>query len=179
MESNIAFAGRFGSGKTTLARATAKKLRIGYAGFGATLKRVAGERGISVTRDNLQALGEELVRDTPEELCRRVISDREPSNSAQLAIDGLRHAKVYEILRQMSATKQLVCVFVTLPDEIRIQRIKAREELTDAQIQEMDSHSTEIQVNTAIRALADITVDNSKSVQSVVADIVSSLSRFP
>src|SRR5438105_7751741 len=144
MGPDIVFAGKFGSGKTTLARATAEKLGIGYAGFGVTLKHIAAERGIAATRNNLQSLGEQLVRDVPEELCRRVIADRKPASSARMVIDGLRHARIYEILTRLSEPKRLVVVFVTLPNDIRLKRIKAREELTDAQIGEIDAHSTEL-----------------------------------
>lgn len=166
------FAGRFGSGKTTLARATAVTLHGGYAGFGATIKRIAIERSLGITRDNLQTLGEELVRDAPEELCRRVLAEREPHNSERLIIDGLRHKEIYDILRRLSEPKRLICIFVTLADDIRIRRIKAREPLLDSQIGDIDAHSTEVQVNTGIRSLADITIDNSKPIEQVVHAIV-------
>jgi thymidylate kinase len=171
MESDLVFAGLFGSGKTTLARATAPRLRGGYAGFGATIKRIAIEHSLPTTRERLQALGEELVRDAPEELCRRVIAEREPRDSARSTIDGLRH-KVYEILRQLSKPKPLLCIFVDLPNDLRIQRIKAREVLSDSRISRIDHHSTEIQVGTVIRSLADIIVDNSKPIQAVIDEIV-------
>lgn len=174
MEADIVFAGKFGSGKTTLARATAEKLGVRYAGFGVTLKRIAAERGIPATRENLQSLGEQLVCDAPDELCRRVIAEREPS-LVPMVIDGLRHARIYEILKRLSGPRRLVLVFVTLPNDIRIQRIKGREQLTDAQIKEIDAHSTELEVDSTIRALADLTVDNSPPIEHMVAEITRGL----
>jgi len=172
MQSDIVFSGRFGSGKTTLARATAASLGGGYAGFGATIKRIAVERSLPTTREDLQALGEQLVLDRAEELCRRVIAERDPPVAARSIIDGLRHKEVYEILRRLSEPKRLLCIFVDLPNDIRIERIKAREAWSDSQISQIDHHSTEIQVGTVIRSLADIIVDNSKSIQSVIDEIV-------
>jgi dephospho-CoA kinase len=177
MESDIVFSGRFGSGKTTLAHATAASLGGGYAGFGATIKRIAIEHSLPITRENLQALGEQLVRERAEELCRRVIAERQPNDAARSIIDGLRHKEVYDILRRLSGPKRLLCVFVDIPDDIRIQRIKAREPLSDLQISQIDNHSTEIQVGTVIRSLADISVDNSKSIRAVVDEIVRAINQ--
>jgi dephospho-CoA kinase len=177
MKSDIVISGRFGAGKTTLARATAASLGGGYAGFGATIKRIALERSLPITREYLQALGEQLVRERAEELCRRVIAEREALGAARTVIDGLRHKEVYEILRRLSEPKRLLCIFIDLPDDLRIARIKAREALSDSQISQIDHHSTEIQVGTTIRSLADITVDNSKSIQSVADEIVSAINQ--
>jgi len=72
----------------------------------------------------------------------------------------------------MSEPKPLICFFVSLADNIRIQRVKARASLSESQIKQIDEHLTEVQVNAEIRSSADMIVDNSKPIESVVDEIV-------
>ncbi len=85
IEHNILFfAGRLGSGKTTLSRAVANQLGARWNSFGNTVRKIAGERSLPMSRQNLQQLGSDLVDQTPEWFCNRVVAEAEPNEGTFL-----------------------------------------------------------------------------------------------
>jgi dephospho-CoA kinase len=171
MKSNLVFAGRIGSGKTHVSKAVASALGFRWNSFGSTLKNIAVERGLTINRENLQALGEKMVAGEPEELCRRVLGDAEPAGPQPIVIDGLRHRHIRDMLQQLLAPQQLLVVYIDVPDAIRLERLRVRDGLSEADIQKFEKHSTEIQVAAEIRGMADLVIDNSGPLSETVAAI--------
>jgi dephospho-CoA kinase len=172
MKTNLVFSGRIGSGKTQVSKAVAEALGLPWNSFGATIKNIALERNLPTVRKNLQSLGEHLVASEPEELCRRVLNEAKPSVAQPIVIDGLRHRHIRDLLQRLLAPAPLVVVFVHAPDAIRLERLRVRDGLTDSQVQGFEEHSTEIQVATEIRDIADLIADNSGALAATVTNII-------
>ncbi len=153
----------------------ATSLGFQWNSFGSTIKNIAVEQSLGTDRKSLQALGEKLVANQPEDLCRRVIAEAEASSTQPIVIDGLRHQHILEILQRLLSPAHLAVVFVDVSDSVRMERLRVRDGLTDLQVQELETHSTETQVDAAIRKLADFVVDNSGTLESTVAELVARL----
>jgi len=172
MKANLVFAGRIGCGKTQVSKAVASALGFRWNSFGSTLKNIAGERGLPITRQDLQVLGERMVATEPEELCRRVLVEAKPFGSQPIVIEGLRHRHIREVLLRLLIPQLLVVVYIDLPDDLRLERLRVRDGLTDAEVRKMEEHSTEIQVAAEIRSISDHIVDNSGVLSATVAAII-------
>ena len=172
MQTNLLFAGRIGSGKTDVSKAVAEALGSRWNSFGAALKKIAAARGLPITRDNLQSLGEQMVACEPDDLCNRVLADAGPAGQQLVIIDGLRHRHICDVLKALLAPQPVRVVYVEVCDEVRRERLRNRDALTDAELERLEKHSTEIQVATDIRGLADLIVDNSGPLEGTVAMIV-------
>jgi cytidylate kinase len=172
MDANFVFCGPLGSGKTEVSKTVAAKTGSRWTSFGATLKRIAAERTIPIDREHLQALGEELVSRMPEAFCHRVLDEAEPQGQQHIVVDGLRHAEIFPILQRLSQPRRLVCIFVDVTNQVRLERIKLRDHATESQIAKWESHSTEIEVQLSVRRLADCVVDNSDEVETTVEKVL-------
>lgn len=172
MNANLAFSGRLGSGKTTVSKLLAERVGARWNSFGNTVKRIARERGIPVEREALQALGAELVSNSPEALCERVISEAEPSSGCGVVLDGLRHTVILKHLRQSLLPSLLIPIFVDVDEAVRLDRIKRRGGLSIEELRRLESHSTEVEVMAALRKSAQLRVDNSGTPANAVEEIL-------
>jgi dephospho-CoA kinase len=99
----IAFAGRIGAGKSSVAKALADHLGWKLASFGAYVRTVVSSRGLSLSRESLQAVGEELEAKDTTALCRAVLNAAFWQPGEPLVIEGIRHVRVLEILKTLVA----------------------------------------------------------------------------
>lgn len=172
MNLHLAFAGKLGSGKTAVSRAVAAHLGARRNGFGNTIRSIALERCWGTTRKDLQDLGAQLVKDTPEFLCQRAIADCGAAAGEILVLDGLRHASILQLLRAQLAPSSLACVLVEAPDDIRFERIARRDGLNLSEVKLLELHSTEREVGDSLLGLADLVVSNPASVDVAVAEVL-------
>jgi cytidylate kinase len=172
MNANLAFSGKLGSGKTTVSKLLAERIGARWNSFGDTVKRIARERGIPAEREALQALGAELVSNSPEAFCQRVVSEAQPSSGHDLVVDGLRHTAILKHLQRILLPGTLIPVFVDVDEDIRLDRIKRRGGLSIEDLRRLESHSTEVEVMAALRGSAQLTVDNSGAPADAVDNIL-------
>lgn len=172
MNGNLVFCGRLGSGKTKLSKGVAMALGACWTGFGPTIKRIAVERGMPVTRTDLQTLGADLVCNDPVALCRRVIDEASVSGDQRLVIDGLRHRSIYDALSLLSKPRRLWCIYVDVADAVRFVRLMARDALDLDAIKTLDAHSTETQVPETLRRLADHIADNNGELDDTLRGVL-------
>jgi cytidylate kinase len=172
MSANLAFSGKLGSGKTTVSKLLAERVGARWNSFGNTVKRIAQERGLPMEREALQALGEELVSNSPKAFCQRVISEAEPSSGRGLVLDGLRHTVILKHLQQSLLPSLLIPVFVDVDEPVRLDRIQRRGGLSIEDLRRLESHSTEVEVMAALRSLAQLRVNNSGTPGSAVEEIL-------
>lgn len=71
----------------------------------------------------------------------------------------------------MLLPQRLILIFVDVAESIRIQRIINRGDCDLATLNELESHSTEIQVITSLRSSAEFIADNSGTLESAVDGI--------
>jgi len=172
MNPNIVFSGRIGSGKTQVSKAVAAALGYRWNSFGVTLKAIAVDRDLPTTRESLQELGATMVAEAPEELCSRLLVGFKPEGLQSMIIDGLRHQHVYSVLQSLFLPSPLLLVYVDVLDPIRLQRLSLRDSKNIEEIHCLDQHSTEVQVATNIRNLADFVVDNSGQLTSTLSSVL-------
>jgi dephospho-CoA kinase len=165
----VVVSGKIASGKTTFSRALATELGTGCVGFGDEVRAIAAARGQPFTREVLQPIGEELVRDRPKELCEAVLKRGGYLPGSGLVIEGLRHVEVLTLLRTMLTQEDIVHVHILSPEELRMERIVSRGRAGDS-TPTIDSHSTEIQLSRELPEVADVTIDGEREVADMVAD---------
>jgi dephospho-CoA kinase len=158
----VGVAGAIGSGKSELSRALADERGWSRVSFGDFVRGQAEARGVEPTRENLQALGEQLIDELgAPEFVRRVLSDYVAADV--LVVDGVRHLPVDEELRKISA--QYLLIFVEVDDETRRRRLSDREGL-EVDLFAIDRHSTEREV-LLLRERADAIVGGADSASAL------------
>ena len=160
MKPIFTFSGPIGSGKSTVSKEFAERVGAKWNSFGSTVRRVALSQGTEPTRENLQKLGESLVKNEGQEFCRQVLAGAEAEAEDMVVIDGVRHADVLETLRRIVGPRRLVAIFVDAPFELREKRVKARDGLSRDAILRLQTHSTEIQVEASLKEKADLILLN-------------------
>jgi cytidylate kinase len=168
LKTSLIFCGKLGSGKSTVSRGVASRIGAQWNGFGSTVMSIAIERKLPIDRGQLQTLGAQLVRETPDYFCDRVLSGAGYSTGHVVVLDGLRHESILTLLRKKLAPDNLLCIYVEVEDEIRIERVARRSSLNEDEVRRLDMHSTEIQVEKALRSLSELVVDNSQSPELAV-----------
>jgi len=167
-----AFAGRMGSGKTTLTKALAKAVGCKRASFGDYVRHVVKGRGLKQTRENLQKIGTELLEQDRLGFCSEVLYHSGWTPGEPLVIDGLRHAETIELIQQLVSPLRLKIVYIKVDDGIRLERLSARGEGERDALSVAESHTSEQQVGTILAQRADLTIDGGGSIQESTRKIV-------
>jgi dephospho-CoA kinase len=168
----IAFAGKIGSGKTTITKSLADVLGWSRASFGDYVRKVVRERGLEETRVVLQRVGTELLRADPRDFCRSVLLSAGWRTGQDLLIDGLRHAETIEIIRQLTQAETFRIVFVRIKEEVRLQRLEGYEENVPSYRATVEAHSSEAQVTSNLAESATLVVDNDGPLQATISEIL-------
>ncbi len=167
----VAFAGKIGSGKTTITKSLADILAWRRASFGDYVREVARQRGLDDTREVLQVVGTELLRADIRGFCRSVLAHSGWRPGQNLLIDGLRHLETVEVIREITQAATFSIVFVKISEEVRLQRLLSREG-SDERRTQVERHSSEAQVTSLLAGIADRTFDNDGLLQDTVSEIV-------
>lgn len=168
----LGFAGSIASGKSTLSIDVALSLGWQRVSFGDYVRTVAQRQELGESREVLQAVGESLVKKGIEQFCRAVLAQVDWEPGQPLVIDGIRHGETVSILRWLVAPSELLLVFVAVNESTRKTRLAERG-LTDYELrQQFEKHSTEAQVRTVLRGMADFTVDSTRKIEELVKEIV-------
>jgi dephospho-CoA kinase len=166
----LAFAGRIGSGKTTLTTALAKVLGYSRASFGDYVRHVVQTRGMDQTRENLQRIGTDLLEGDRLAFCNEVLRHSGWTAGDGLVIDGLRHAETIELIQRLTHPLKLKIIYLQIDDSLRLERLAARGDAEALWLAE--SHSSEQQVASILAQRADLTIDGGDSVHESVQRLV-------
>jgi cytidylate kinase len=151
----IAFSGMPQTGKTTLARRLGHELKCKFVSFGDFVRQQANRRGIrNPTRRDLQDLGQRLVRDDVKGFCREALRTVNFMPGEQIVIDGVRHKEVLEAVSIVSPQQPIKLIYLAASVTTRKARTTRNLDL-DA----IDAHEVESQVQTDVKALADFVID--------------------
>ncbi|MDR0731613.1 MAG: AAA family ATPase [Treponema sp.] len=135
----ILISGKIGSGKTYFANKIAEKYHLDHVTFSDYIKAICEQRGLEITRPNLQIIGKEVVATKKERskfiyyLLNCVIK----KSSKTIIIDGLRHPGILNEIRELGYETKLI--YVSCSEEQRKRNIKNRGEETN----NIDKDSTE------------------------------------
>jgi dephospho-CoA kinase len=167
----LAFSGAIASGKTSVSTTVARLLGCPRVSFGEQVRRVAEEQGLPASREQLQALGESLVREQPGDFCRAVLRQADWRPETGLVIDGVRHSEILDELRALVRPCELRLVFINADKHTRAARRPGRGETPEG-LSALDAHSTERQVLGALPKIADLLVDGTRDIEVLADEIV-------
>lgn len=168
----LGFAGSIASGKSTLSIEVASSLGWQRVGFGDYVRTVAQRQGLGESREVLQTIGATLVNQGIEQFCGAVLKQVDWEPGQPLVVDGIRHAEIVSTLRRLVAPSELLLVFVAVNESTREARLIERGLTHREQWRQFEAHSTEAQVQTVLREMADFTADSTQKIEELVKEIV-------
>jgi dCMP deaminase len=140
-------------------------------------------RGVDETRERMIEAGNEIrARSGPGGLALRLVERLAPDRNT--VVDSIRHPAEVEVLRERSPRFKLL--WVDAPEEVRLARLRARgrrgdpatlEELRRLERRELGSDDPAAQQLLAVRALADFTLSNDGSLETLHARVQELLER--
>jgi dephospho-CoA kinase len=172
----VAFAGRIGSGKSTLSKALASQFSWAWTSFGDAVRREARARGLSEDREVLQDLGNELIGSGWEHFCAVTISQSGWDRDQPLVVDGVRHRGAFDSLRDLASPEHFILIFVDTPLARRRAWLVDRG-MSETEIASADAHSNENELY-AVMAAADVVLDNSGTIDAALDWIDTALRRL-
>lgn len=168
----VGFAGSIASGKSTLSIEVASSLEWQRVSFGDYVRTVAQSQRLGDSREVLQAVGASLINQGMEQFCKAVLAQVNWQPGQALVVDGIRHAEIIPVLRQIVTPLDFRLVFVGVNESIREARLVERGLSDRQQWQQFEAHSTEAQVQTVLLTMADLTVDGTRKIEDLVLEIV-------
>ena len=159
----IAFTGRLGAGKSSVSAAIAKDLGWQFASFGGFVRKTATSRGVEHTRESLQAVGEELEANDPTKFCRAVLDDAGWYPGESAIVEGVRHVRIWETLKNLVAPQPIFLVYLEAPEELRRARLKERGAQEAHYLEKAEAHSTERDVIAELPQLANLVLSTERS----------------
>jgi|SRR5579871_4903555 len=172
MKPLFALCGPIGSGKSSVSKLLAEQIGARWNSFGRTTREIAEERNVPSDRVELQKLGANLIENERQMFCRRVLAPVLVNAEDYGIIDGVRHADVLQEIRAFLSPRRVMCIYVDVEPEIRMERLGKRDGLVAHDIAKLDGHSTEVEVQTKLRNLADLVVHNNGTLEECVRHIV-------
>lgn len=174
----IGLVARPASGKTTLAEELAATLRWPRVSFGDYVRSVARERNLPLSRESLQELGTALIAAGWDGFVEAVLRQASRADGQGLVIDGIRHHMAIRTLRTAVAPLRLCVVYLEVPNETRLERLRERGVTDSIELARIDSHSTEVEVND-LRSIADISVVCEGPIANVRDAVLEQIKRLP
>ena len=170
------FAGKTGSGKTSVTKALAECLNWRRVGFGDYVRAELARRGGNPDDgQELQDLGQLLVDSDPVSLCRAVLDsvDFRPGDDALL--DGIRHATIHQAIVEFVRPSRTCLIYLRAADDLRGLRAIERGR---AEAGRAETHRVEAEVATVLPSIADAIVDAAASFSTVLLQCLDVLGEF-
>lgn len=154
----VGLSGPISSGKTTAGRFLESE-GFRYGRYSLVLKDMLEERGVAVSRESLQEIGEEVYKNPGQRwLCRKLV-ERLPSGG-DIVIDGLRHPEDHAFLTETFGP-DFIHIYIDAPEELRLQRYIV-DRGTREEFEAATAHPVESDVP-AMAPLAHVVLSNSGS----------------
>ena len=132
--------GKIASGKSILSNNLSELLNTPTYSFSYYLRIKANKIGLNDNRTNLQNLGLDLIGQLGYEGFVYDFFDTIPKSDTYI-IDGVRHLDIYKVIKQISQNS--ILLFLDIPESIRVERIKKRDNIDKEQIETILNHSVE------------------------------------
>ena len=168
----LAFAGKIGSGKTTVTTALATALGCKRASFGDYVRHVTASLNLEQTRENLQRIGSELLKQDRIGFCDAVLRYSGWTPGETLVLDGLRHAETIDPIRRLIRPAELKIIYLEIDDDTRLNRLCLRGDGDQSSLTAAESHSSELQVRSELTSRADLVINSSASVSDNVNRVI-------
>jgi adenylate kinase family enzyme len=168
----LGFAGQIASGKSTLSKEISQYLNWERVSFGDYVRTVARSQGQNESREVLQEIGFSLINQGMEKFCHSVLAQVNWKPGQPLVIDGIRHSEIVSILHQIVAPLEFRLVFISVARPIRNTRLIERGSTHYQNHQNIEVHSTEVQVQTLLPTIADLTLDGTQKTEELIQEVV-------
>ena len=169
---SVGIAGRIASGKSSISAVLASRLGWKRASFGDFVRSLAAQRGLEPTREVLQGIGEELEALDSVAFCSDLLASAGWHNGDPIVIDGIRHVRILENLKNIVAPQRLLFVYLEAQDDTRRVRFAQREGSNAELLTAVESHSTEREVISRLPDLADLRLSNDDGAEEELVDII-------
>ncbi|GAA4506600.1 hypothetical protein GCM10023172_35970 [Hymenobacter ginsengisoli] len=171
----LAFSGKIGSGKSSVSAAAADALNLPWVSFGDYVRKQAVAKHLESSRQNLQDLGQKLLKADAEGFCQAVLSQA-PDWQHGLVVDGIRHVDVLTIIKRLVIPQQLIHIHLALDEPMREARVTSREGVVEESERiRMNNHPTEEQVLELLPSIADVVVSSTGTLDTVVEKVKTSV----
>ncbi len=119
-----------------------------------------------------------LIREDVNGFCAAVLAQATWKAGDDLVVDGVRHVEVAEALRLLVSPSRIYLVYVDVDEASRDLRL--RDAFPRAKpLAQLEQHSTEIEVRTKLRRMANLLVDGTRPVSELVREIVTWMAGLP
>ena len=156
--SAVAFAGRMGTGKCSVSIALATNMGWKRASFGDFVRLIAAKRGLEPSRQVLQMIGAELESQDAVAFCKDVLESAGWHSGESIVVDGIRHVRVFEILRDLLSPVPVILVCLEAEEDLRKARLLERDGMEAGSCASAEAHSTEQDVISRLPDLADLRI---------------------
>ncbi len=164
----VCFSGKIGSGKSSVVKALAERIRWKHAGFGdylrAEIKKCGGD---PTSRETQQGMGQRMVVEDPEGFCAAVLSYGDFRRGDNLLVDGVRHVEIFETLRKITNPEPVKLIFLAVGAEVQRTRIHLRSDYSD--LDRAGAHIVEAGLTKSLPELADVVINADIALDGVVA----------
>lgn len=166
----IAFGGASQTGKTTLGRRLAAYCQCKFVSFGDYVRQKAQNGGLSnPTREDLQNLGQKLVKSGVSRFCQEVLDTVQFSSGGRLVIDGIRHTEALSAISQISRGQPIKLIYLYAPMKIR--EVRSQQHDGSQALRAIDAHPVESQT-VELRNSADFVLDASADLDTNFSQIL-------
>jgi dephospho-CoA kinase len=172
--------GQICSGKSSVISYLSRIYNWDIISFSTYIKKLAAAKNLPPTRDVYQQLGHQIFTNTvPSEFLRAAITASNPVSSVHL-FDSVRHLQILEEIRQTYSVTTVIYLRAT--DEVRYQRFLSRANVGDSILSfedflRMNKQPVECSI-TAIADYADLIIDSTNSIETVIERIEQVLQEF-
>ena len=171
----LSFAAPIEAGKTIISAGVATRLGAPCVSFGGYLRRLAQEMGLDVTRENLQDLGDQLVRRDVRAFCEEVLKQHPWQPGRPLVIDGVRHVEVLEVLSEILAPAKGYLIYINVDRTTQSKRLEHDELRHKKPLEELERHPTELQVRSKLPDRAALVLDGTQSPEELTERVIAFL----
>ena len=166
----IAFGGASQTGKTTLGRRLAAYCHCKFVSFGDYVRQKAQNGGLSnPTREDLQNLGQQLVKSDVNLFCQEVLDTVQFSSGERLVVDGIRHTEALSAISQISGGQPIKLIYLFAPMKIR--EVRNQQQDGAQALRAIDAHPVESQT-AEIRNSADFVLDAGADLDTTFSQIL-------
>lgn len=148
----IVISGKIGTGKTYWANKISDNFNINYTSFSKYLKYICMKKNIAPTRENLQCIGDHAIKTDFENFMNYVLKNNFRYESDFLVIDGLRHKKVLEYLK--NKYNSVLHIHIDINESVRRNNLMKR----DGVYNTYDNNIVESEISN-LKNDADIIID--------------------
>jgi dephospho-CoA kinase len=168
----LGFAAPIKGGKTAISTIVAQKLGAPWVSFGGYVRRLAQDRKLEITREGLQDLEDELIRQDVRAFCLNVLKQQPCRPGIPLVIDGVRHIEVLNALAEILAPTPAYLIYVKVDRATQARRLEHDELRHNKPLAELEQHPTELQVRSMLPDRASLILDGTRPLEESAQRVI-------